>query len=876
MKQEHRNLGRQRYWTADRIMDQILQIVESGEDLSYTGLCESGMAGMYAAAKQVFGTWATAVEASGIPVDLASRRSHENSWTEKKVLRAILAREAEGHGLAHVAVKEDDNALLMAALHRFGSWRNAVEAAGFDYDEHLRSWDRDTTAGLAFESLVDRALSEAGWEYKRHHRFPYPGEERNYVVPDFILPGDRWWDAKLNANAPHVQQTIERYLKVTDHLTIVYLTGVEPEEPTVEYLRFDDLLAALDEVLDQEFMAWARGRAEEISDRDVEQTKLEAWAVHWTRERIIEAIGAMHIAGESLLANEVRKTHPKLYGAVMDKPWYSSWYDAVSAAGFDGEALQAQGKENKRLKKIVYTKEICQRRVRELERLGSDLSNKGLFSSDPSLAAALVRNWGTVYQALDEFGIDPEHHRRQEAWSREKVMAGLKQRQRAGETMLLSHVRDQAPNLFTAAVRHFGSIEHAAAAAGVDIVRHKKGAAWFVDGEFSPDRFSQCIQEYHEGGGSLIALDVLVSAPELNGAARRHMGSWYAALEQFGYPVETLRKAARQEHRKWSREKIIEEVHALVAAGESVSYSDLRYGGRLSLVGMGEYTFGSWSATLVAAGLDPAEHRKPRKTKWSRKRLIEAISERHASGGGLSVTTMLKEASALYGSARAYFGSWPEALLAAGIDPEPVKRGPPLWPKRKIVRALKRLSQEQGSLSPTILKAHSTSLYDALFRQFDCFEAACDAADVPHFRERRLEWTNEEITAEIQRLHREGEKLWSTAVRKNHAALFSAAVSKWHFGSWRKAIEAAGIDYEVLLAKGRKSRAASRRRWSEERVIHQIREIVRSGESLRPSLVNKQKKPLYLAAVRLFGSWRKAVEASGYTYTEHVRARRGR
>ena len=78
------------------------------------------------------------------------------------------------------------------------------------------------------------------------------------------------------------------------------------------------------------------------------------------------------------------------------------------------------------------------------------------------------------------------------------------------------------------------------------------------------------------------------------------------------------------------------------------------------------------------------------------------------------------------------------------------------------------------------------------------------------------------------------------------------------FGSWKKAVEACGVDYEE---------ARNRKKWSREKVLHEIKNLYSNGHSLRPKdfrgngLIN-----LVSAATYHFGSWRKAVESSGLNY----------
>lgn len=94
-------------------------------------------------------------------------------------------------------------------------------------------------------------------------------------------------------------------------------------------------------------------------------------------------------------------------------------------------------------------------------------------------------------------------------------------------------------------------------------------------------------------------------------------------------------------------------------------------------------------------------------------------------------------------------------------------------------------------------------------------------------------------------------------VSKEHPKLYLKA--RRLFGSWKKALEACGIDYE---------KTRNHRKWSRERVIRQIKELDLKGYSLRPKdLRGNGTVSLISAASYHFGSWRKAVEASGICYS---------
>lgn len=93
-------------------------------------------------------------------------------------------------------------------------------------------------------------------------------------------------------------------------------------------------------------------------------------------------------------------------------------------------------------------------------------------------------------------------------------------------------------------------------------------------------------------------------------------------------------------------------------------------------------------------------------------------------------------------------------------------------------------------------------------------------------------------------------------VSKEHPKLYLKA--RRAFGSWKKALEACGIDYEETR---------NHKKWSREKVIREIRDLNRKCHSLRPKDLRENGSiSLISAASYHFGSWRKAVEASGICY----------
>src|SRR5687767_14794757 len=129
-------------------------------------------------------------------------------------------------------------------------------------------------------------------------------------------------------------------------------------------------------------------------------------------------------------------------------------------------------------------------------------------------------------------------------------------------------------------------------------------------------------------------------------------------------------------------------------------------------------------------------------------------------------------------------------------------------------------------------------------------------------------WTKHGIVEALRRLHRQGKNLSYNALARKMQPLVSAAA--YHFGSYRKAVEKAGIDYADITR---------RPRWTRQMIIGLIKDARRRGEDLHWSAVTKRRDELGKAAFaslqpRLFGSWDRALHGAGLDADEINRYRK--
>jgi biotin operon repressor len=203
-----------------------------------------------------------------------------------------------------------------------------------------------------------------------------------------------------------------------------------------------------------------------------------------------------------------------------------------------------------------------------------------------------------------------------------------------------------------------------------------------------------------------------------------------------------------------------------------------------------------------------------------------------------------------------YFGSWAKAVEAAGLDYEDVRRYRS-WNKEQIIKTIQKLEQEGADLSfrAMMLSKYAPMVYAAIRENhFGSWRQALEAAGLPASEIYRYRsWTDEQILEEIRRLKKEGFDLSSK--KMDEAANPLIATARRRFGNWGAAVERAGLNYEAIR---------QRRRWTREQIAEEIQRLHKEGADLRSGEIRKTHPSLFAAACkdRFYGGWKHALEAA--------------
>jgi hypothetical protein len=187
------------------------------------------------------------------------------------------------------------------------------------------------------------------------------------------------------------------------------------------------------------------------------------------------------------------------------------------------------------------------------------------------------------------------------------------------------------------------------------------------------------------------------------------------------------------------------------------------------------------------------------------------------------------------------------------------------WSKDEIAMEILRLYSAGEELNYGSVQQKHLKLLRAATRYFGSWKDAIEFAGLNYDEIRRYRvWSEDKILSKIQKYHKEQKDLsWRHVSTVLDPPLAAAAIRSSRFGSWQKALEEAGLDYDTI----RKHRA-----WDDETVLQELRDLAEKGESLRVSDVTETRPALVAAARRRFEGWYDAVEAAGFDEDE---ARRG-
>ena len=185
------------------------------------------------------------------------------------------------------------------------------------------------------------------------------------------------------------------------------------------------------------------------------------------------------------------------------------------------------------------------------------------------------------------------------------------------------------------------------------------------------------------------------------------------------------------------------------------------------------------------------------------------------------------------------------------------------WNKDAIALEILSMYESGENLNYSSVATNNLSLLRAATRYFGTWEDAVLFAGLDYESIRRYKsWSRDRIIARVKELHAQGVDLsWRNVCLNVDPQLAAAATKKSHFGSWREALEASGLNYDEIRKY---------REWDDDRILDMVRAFHRDGKELNAKNMELEDITLITAARRRFDSWHKALTAAGLDYTEIV------
>lgn len=280
----------------------------------------------------------------------------------------------------------------------------------------------------------------------------------------------------------------------------------------------------------------------------------------------------------------------------------------------------------------------------------------------------------------------------------------------------------------------------------------------------------------------------LVKFKDLDAAMRRAVLLHWGSMSRARTDLDLRRLEPPRQI--WSRKRVIDEMRALHRAGQHMSSLAMMKAGRNDLVVAANRYAGSWARARDLAGIRFERHRPRTAQAWDAGTVVETIRERHRRGQTLASS---KVPRALSSAANRIFGSWRDAIEAAGLDYDTIALAR-RYSDDELLEWLRHLARTRPRMTLFDLDKHGEHAV-ACRRRWGSYEAAATATGITGWpiRLRQRAMSRAEVIQALRARHAAKLPLHIRAVRKSdggHSLILSVL---HHFESWDDAIAAARL-----------------------------------------------------------------------------------
>jgi hypothetical protein len=323
---------------------------------------------------------------------------------------------------------------------------------------------------------------------------------------------------------------------------------------------------------------------------------------------------------------------------------------------------------------------------------------------------------------------------------------------------------------------------------------------------------------------------------------------------------------------KWTPEKVLAELHKYAQSGAPLNAAAMNQE-RCDLLAAMRRHFGSWEKAMRVAGYEPQQH-KVRKNKWTKELVAERVRAWSAQHGVVQMRRIKATDKTLAAAVSMYWGSLSKLTETLGLPvyeqveterrtksgkPRFENRPPGYWTPKRVMDEIRARHARGQSLFAKTVTRDGAGLYAAAVRHFYSWRLLMKRLEIP--REayvKTRKWNHARVCTALREWSKANGVLDRLTLVRDNPAL--CATAEKYFKNLEQAAAAAGVPFRHRQTP-----------WTTEKVLEEIKERAKRKMSLKPKIVKKTQYGLYRAAVRRYGSWKKALAAAGLEAVEGMR-----
>jgi len=400
-------------WTPDAVITAIRTLKRQKHPLRFKHI-PPHLAGLYLEACKQFGSWNGAVHAAGLRAygDTGEVKPRAKKWTREFIVATIKKLHADHQPLNSIAVGQ--TSVYRSAYKEFGGWRQAITAAGIDYDSVRltasdggygkgRTWNKTSVVAAILQrhsqglsvaaTVVDKADSGLRFAARQHF---------GHWTTALIAAGLVSADVQPRTKRPNGYWTKSRVVEIIQQR---HRDGLPLSSGILQRVKETIRLRAAGEYV---FGSWQAALIAAGLDPATIYVGTPNRNI-WTDEKVVQIIKSLAASNAQLNHKSVDKNDPRLTSAARRK--FGNWATAVTAAGLDYSTIrQISGPKGAR----QWSSELVVEGIRALAARFVSLNSGTIIKKDVGLYQAGKKRFGTWARAVVAAGFDYskyEYHR---------------------------------------------------------------------------------------------------------------------------------------------------------------------------------------------------------------------------------------------------------------------------------------------------------------------------------------------------------------------------------------------------------------------------------------------------------------------------------